>query len=518
MNLKHLKKIRIAVSLIFFIAIGVLFVDILHILPSSYSDVVTYLQFLPSIIMGTGILGAIIIIILTSALGRVYCSSICPLGTLQDIIGFFHRKFKKKHKYKKTKPIYWLWFSLLGIGFALFLFNSSLIFNLLDPYSNFGRIISILVRPLFIFVNNWLSGTVAETFDLYIFYHQDYNFPGWGIIVFTLLVFITIIILVLKNGRLWCNNICPVGALLSLIARNSAIRINFDNEACQVCGNCQMSCKAGCIDIKKREIDFSRCVSCFNCMASCPENGIKFELRRSKNKSVMSKEKNESDVPNVNRRKFLTATAVTAIAAAGINEIRAEDGKATIKPDRPAPVSPPGSVSIDHFNSKCTSCNLCVTKCPTQVIEPTLLDYGFMGLLHPKMDFEKSFCNYDCTICGEVCPTGAIKQLSIEEKKKVQIGRVHFIKDNCVVYTDGTDCGSCAEHCPTKAVKMVPEGDIFVPKTNPDICVGCGACEHACPTTPYKAIYVKSNTRHKTASPPDWSKPKYEEETDEFPF
>ena len=137
------------------------------------------------------------------------------------------------------------------------------------------------------------------------------------------------------------------------------------------------------------------------------------------------------------------------------------------------------------------------------------------------MDYKTSYCNYDCTICTDVCPSGAIISQSHEEKKLIQMGKVKFIKDNCVVYTQKTDCGACAEHCPTKAVRM--ELDIEVNKKAPvlteDICVGCGACEFACPTIPYKAIYVEANLVHELAKKPD--EKKIEEKVDykeEFPF
>ena len=115
------------------------------------------------------------------------------------------------------------------------------------------------------------------------------------------------------------------------------------------------------------------------------------------------------------------------------------------------------------------------------------------------MDFNSSFCNADCIICGEVCPTGAIRGFTLKEKKYIQTGRVQFIKENCIVETEGTECGACSEHCPTKAVNMVPYKKLHLPEIDNQYCVGCGACEYACPVKPYKAIYVDGNSVHQRA-------------------
>jgi formate hydrogenlyase subunit 6/NADH:ubiquinone oxidoreductase subunit I len=140
-------------------------------------------------------------------------------------------------------------------------------------------------------------------------------------------------------------------------------------------------------------------------------------------------------------------------------------------------------------------------------------------MMQPRMDYITSFCNFECIICSEVCPTGAIKPIDLETKKLTQLGKAKFVKENCVVYTDETACGACSEHCPTKAVNMIPydkKPSITIPEVNDKICIGCGACEFACPTTP-RSIYVEGNVEHVLAE-----KPKEQEiekqELEEFPF
>lgn len=184
------------------------------------------------------------------------------------------------------------------------------------------------------------------------------------------------------------------------------------------------------------------------------------------------------------------------------------------------PVTPPGSLGIKHFTNTCTACHLCVSACPTQVLQPSLMEYGLVGMLQPRMDFNSYYCTYECTVCSHICPSGTILPLTIEEKKNVQTGEVKFIKNNCVVYVNNTDCGACAEHCPTKAVHMIPFKDkLVIPEVTGELCVGCGACEHACPTFPFKAIYVESNAVHKKAKRP--KNTKLQEKIDykaDFPF
>jgi len=193
--------------------------------------------------------------------------------------------------------------------------------------------------------------------------------------------------------------------------------------------------------------------------------------------------------------------------------------KATVPIIRNYPVTPPGARNQERFNKYCTACHLCVSACPTQVLQPTYFLYGLTGFLQPRMDYITNFCNFECTLCSEVCPTGAIMPVTKEEKKTIQLGKSYFVKENCIVYTNNTACGACSEHCPTKAVYMIPYKEkLTIPEINNKICVGCGACEYACPTDP-KSIYIDGNPIHLVAEKPE--EIKIEEEIDykeEFPF
>ena len=165
-------------------------------------------------------------------------------------------------------------------------------------------------------------------------------------------------------------------------------------------------------------------------------------------------------------------------------------------------LAPPGAKSVENLNKYCTSCHLCVSKCPQNVLKPAFKEYGLEGIMQPVMKFDKGFCNFDCTLCSEVCPTSALSKLSKEQKHLTQVGKVIFLLENCVVHTNGTSCGACSEHCPTQAISMKPYKDgLTIPEINQDICVGCGGCEFICPVRPYRAVYIEANLVHKQAKP-----------------
>jgi ferredoxin len=319
----------------------------------------------------------------------------------------------------------------------------------------------------------------------------------------------------------------------------------MDAHTCTRCGKCSFACKSSCINVKTLKVDFSRCVACYDCISVCPENSIRYSTYKTAVK--------EEITTVTSKREFIGKAMLYGLTLAGISgktfsaERPVEQGKGNeyknghenekvnksgsgpkpIPGERPAgkivniknyPVSPPGSISLEHFNDRCTACHLCVTVCPTNVLQPSFLEYGFTGMMQPFMDYSVEYCNNECTKCGEACPTGAILPLTVEDKKLEQIGQVIFIKEKCIVYTDNTSCGSCSEHCPTQAVKMVPyQNGLTIPETDKDICIGCGACEFACPVKPHPSIFVDGQAVHRVAKAPKQEELKVEE-GDAFPF
>ncbi|MBN1834775.1 MAG: 4Fe-4S dicluster domain-containing protein, partial [Spirochaetales bacterium] len=163
----------------------------------------------------------------------------------------------------------------------------------------------------------------------------------------------------------------------------------------------------------------------------------------------------------------------------------------------PSVIAPPGALSVRRFLASCTACHLCVSKCPTGVLQPSLLSSGLRGVLQPRMDYRSGNCDYQCNLCSQVCPSGALLPLSLKEKQETRIGTAEFVLERCVVLTNGTVCGACAEICPTSAVRMVPyRGALRVPAVEAALCIGCGSCEYVCPAVPQRAITVRSAPRH----------------------
>jgi len=528
-RLSDLKKLRVFVSLFIFLLTAFLFLsfDPDSKFVKSLSGYILFLQFVPSAVkffylFALASIGFIVVIVLTILFGRVYCSTICPLGTLQDIIGFLSKKINKKKYYGFSKPHNILRYSILSATLISLIAGFIILLNLLDPYSNFGKIFTLLIKPVLITLNN-LAASSLENLNLYIIDPAEFKGIQWLGIIYPVIFLAVVGWLSFKYGRLFCNTICPVGALLGFISKFSFYKISAESESCRGCRLCERACKAGCIDKNNKEIDFTRCVGCYNCFTVCPKDKIRFV--RAKPKEI--KPRSISSIDN-SKRNFIKNSIGSLFSLAGFSLIQIIPKKESKIPVyRSYPVSPPGSKSLEHFTDTCTACHLCVSACPTQVLQPSFLEYGFLGILQPVMDYKTSFCNFECTVCTEICPTGAILPLRLEKKKLTQLGKAKFVKENCVVFTENTACGACSEHCPTKAVKMIPYvpennpllKNLHLPEVNDEYCTGCGACEYACPTKPYKSIYVEGNPVHLAAKQPP--KEKIEEEIDyreDFPF
>lgn len=493
-----LKKIRVAVSIILFALITFYFLDFSGHLPNQFSALAE-IQFIPAL-LALNVVILITLIVLTLLFGRVYCSSICPMGIYQDIVAWLSKKFNKKKRYTYSKEKTILRWSVLGVTVVAFLFGFTFLLGLLDPYGAYGRIVTHIFRPAYLAGNNLLE-SIFTSFNNYTFYKVGIYGLGVFFTIVALTMLLVIGFLAWKNGRTYCNTICPVGTTLGFLSKFSLFKVQFNDEKCNSCGLCAMKCKASCIDSKNKQIDYSRCVTCFNCIESCNRKAMKYAPVTPKKKKAtnpipaFSYAKDNNSVDK-SKRRFLSATLVTGLAA---GNLLAQEISPKRELKRKTPIAPPGALNFEHFSKKCISCHLCVSKCPSHVIKPSFMEYGLGGMMQPKLYFDHGFCNYDCTVCTDICPTDALVKLTQEEKHHNQMGKVDFIIENCIVYYDETSCGACSEHCPTQAVRMVPyKGALTIPQINPDICVGCGGCEYVCPAIPYKAIYVEGISVHNT--------------------
>ena len=530
-----LKYIRAVLGSIVLLVLTAFFLDFTGRLPLKL-HALAHVQLIPAILAGAWIVVAVILVF-TLLFGRLYCSVLCPLGVLQDVIGRCRRLFLSRKRRKpdpKTayrKPHNWLRYTVLAIAvIPPVALASTFPLLVLDPYSNFGRIATGLFKPVVIWGNNALASMLNAhgNFSLYIVRQH----PSLWVVIFAATVLVALIVMVSLRGRLWCNTLCPVGTLLGLVSRRSLVRITIDQTACNHCNRCTARCKADCIDQRNNKVDGDRCVMCYNCLSVCPQGGISYKAVgwgrrkvsspegtggvRGAEKAVKAKE--EKADHDESRRKFLTTTALaltiapvaTALAQADTVALGKGMGHLLDEPTRERLLNatrryplPPGAVP--KFSYKCTACQLCISKCPMRVLRPAGLERGLTRVMQPQMYFEPEvYCNYECTVCSHVCPTGALLPLTVEQKRVRQIGVVHFVRGECIVETERQDCGACAEHCPTGAVHMVPfdkDQSLTIPATDTTVCIGCGACESICPVRPM-AIYVEGLESQREAQPP----------------
>ena len=499
---KHmLRKIRIILASIFFIGVTLLFLDFTGTL-HAWLGWMAKVQFLPALLaLNFGVVA--VLLVLTLLFGRVYCSVICPLGVMQDVISWIHGKTKKKNRFRfsYSPAKNWLRYGVLAIFIIALIAGIHSLVALVAPYSAYGRIASNIMAPLYQWGNNFFAW-IAERVDSYAFYSTEVWIRSWATFAVAAATFAVVAVLAWKNGRTWCNTICPVGSFLGFFSRFSVFAPVIDTEKCRNCGLCGKQCKSSCINMKEHKIDYSRCVACMDCIETCKEGAISFARRSF---ACAKDDKKNAGTTDTGRRAFLISTAAAGTAvAAKAQEMKVDGGLSAIaraeKPERSTPIVPAGALSLKNFSDHCTACQLCVSVCPNQVLRPST---SLMTLMQPEMSYERGYCRPECTKCSDVCPAGAIRPIGREEKSSTQIGHAVVCLDNCVVNTDEVSCGNCARHCPAGAISMVRKNpddpkSLRIPTVNEERCIGCGACENLCPARPFTAIHVEGHEVHKT--------------------
>jgi polyferredoxin len=460
------KIIRIIISGIILIVFLTCFIFVGDIYDSILSFIASC-QFFPSLIklihIGTVTVAVILIPFITLIFGRIYCSTICPLGTLQDCVFFVKRK--KKFSYRKQNLFFRYAIPLVSI--ILFFLSVPLIINFIDPYSIVSRFARCFLQPL-----GYRSNIETADFILY----------------FTGIILLLIMVLSIFKGRLYCNSICPVGMILSLFSRFSLFSIKIEKSKCTSCKKCEKICKAECIDSNNRVIDNSKCIMCLNCISVCKPKALKYSAKIKRKRELLNKKTNIRQ--SFDRRSFLSLGIVGLLSYPTSKLFPKKRLKLV-------PVTPPGSTGLKHFTESCTACQLCVTQCPTGVLRPSFLEYGIAGMMQPHLDFNYNSCDYNCIVCLKACPSGAINSFPLNQKKMISLGNAKIDKEICIVYKNGTACAACDEMCPTGATHMIDyKNGLPAPTVNTDMCIGCGACEHACPTKPKKAIIVDPFAEH----------------------
>lgn len=461
--LRMLRKLRITFAALFFTAL-----TLYLCVPSdlTWLSWMADIQFLPAV-LALNLTAVVIVVALTLIMGRVYCSVICPLGVLQDVIAFIGRKTKKNKKlpYTYSRPKNWLRYVILVLFVVLMIAGLTSFAVILAPYSSYGRMLQNIIHPTL------YAGAVA------------------------LVTFVVIAVLSWRNGRTYCNTVCPVGSTLGLLSRLSLLRPYIDTSRCNGCRSCARNCKAACINAEKHAIDYSRCVACMDCIDHCRQGAIRYGRR-----PMAERMKVDMDTPESRtKREFFSVVGLMAATFAMAQKHKVDGGLAAITgkqvPVRKTPVLPPGAVSARHFAQHCTACQLCVSACPNKVLRPS---GSIMTLMQPEASYESGFCRPECTRCTEVCPTNAIRPVTHDEKPDIQIGHAVVHPKHCVKVNGGDSCGNCARHCPSGAIKMVrnAKGNL-IPVVDEARCTGCGACEYLCPARPFSAIHVEGHEVHR---------------------
>ena len=487
-----LKKLRVALAVIFWLGITLLLLDFTGTL-HAWLGWMAKIQFLPAVLaLNVGVIVGLVL--LTLVFGRVYCSVICPLGVFQDGISWLRaHKSKKAFEYRKERK--WLRYGVWVLFVAALVAGVHVIVSLLAPYSSYGRMVQELLQPLYIWGNNLLA-YLAERAGSYAFYEKEVWLRSVPTLVIAAVTLVIIVVLAFRGGRTYCNDICPVGTTLSFFSRFAMFRPVIDESQCVRCHSCERKCKAQCTEITKERvhIDYSRCVDCFDCIDTCPKGGLKYRFAWG-----ACHDKKDSG-----RRAFLTGATV-AVGAAALKSVesraqsltKVDGGFAEVlpkqAPEREVPLTPPGSIGPKDFYKHCTACQLCVAECPNNVLRPS----GSLDrLMQPEMSYEKGFCRPECTRCSELCPSGAIHKITREEKTQYHIGTAQVNPELCFMATGKSACGKCVQACPSGAVKLVPYGEHRIPAVAEEVCTGCGACEYLCPSRPISAITVNGKHQH----------------------
>ena len=363
------------------------------------------------------------LMVLALVLGRVYCSVLCPLGLLQEAMMIIFRRKNTMHKNWPYK------YFIAAVACGVLIGGSALVVRWIDPYTLFGS-----------------AATGAAI--------------GLGALIL-------LAVLVWFKGRWFCANICPVGAVLGLLAKKAWVKVYINQDKCVACGMCARQCPVGCIDIKNKTVDNEMCIKCMKCQGVCKFGALQ-----------LGKAPKAEPKFNAGRRRFLIGGAALLVLAAAAKSgisIAKSIGK-KVK----ATILPAGAGNVEDFANRCLNCNLCVARCPMKIIKKADAEHPTVHL-----DYSEAFCNYKCHRCSKVCPSGAIKTLSLEEKRRTQIAIAQVDEDVCV------KCGLCVHECPRQII-VKEEGGF--PKISPDECIGCGACYNVCPV---RAISMQEVTQQR---------------------
>lgn len=432
---------------------------------------------------------ALLLLALTALFGRFFCGWICPLGTTLDGVGKLvgRGRISPRPAWRRVK--YYLLLSMTAAA----LFGVQL-FGLLDPLSIFLRSLTFSFNPAFNLVANsvfdffyqhpvpLVSPLVNGSYDFFRDHLLAFHPPAYQLALLTLAIFLGILLLERVERRFWCKNLCPLGALLGLCSRHS-LTTRVPAKVCDDCRRCLSDCRSGAVTETAHRKD--ECLLCLDCSGFCPANRVVFTL---------------GSRPTAGGRVDLTRRGLMTSLAAGALVAPVTGSAPNLWNRDPYLLRPPGSLAEAEFLRRCIRCGECMKVCIGGALHPALLQAGLSGFYTPLLVPRIGYCEYNCTLCGQVCPTGAIGLLNLAEKQKAVIGIAVFDTDCCLPFARGEECLVCEEHCPTGEKAIVfDEREVLVgsemrrlkvPRLIKSRCVGCGICETRCPLEGASAIRV----------------------------
>lgn len=401
------------------------------------------------------------LVVLASAfvLGRAFCGWICPMGTSLDAGGKILRVRPKRKGPSKLADLkfYALAFVLLTCAIT------PQVLYALDPMPFVTRAFALGLYPVVPYVVNPLLLKLEKA---------PLQVVGFNFGVLFVGLWLLLVLLGALEGRFWCRNLCPLGALLSLPARIAPLRRRVDLDRCTRCMRCVKECKTGALGPEPWDWRPQECTLCMTCVSVCPEGAVSFGFGG-----------------RAERRKVeISGRGIVLAGFGGLLLSLLLSTSSTRRRGHPKLIRPPNALEEGKFIAACARCGLCMKVCPTGGLQPCAFEGGWDALWTPVLVPSIGPCESNCNTCGEVCPTGAIRPFKVEEKPKIKMGTAVINRSTCLVWAYGQNCFVCVEVCPYKAARKTPKGPIVLR----DVCVGCGVCEFNCPTQPIPSIYVTS--------------------------
>ena len=515
-----LRKIRITLAAICFVAVTLLFLDFtgtLHL----WFGWLAKIQFLPAVLALNFVVVAILLV-LTLLFGRIYCSVICPLGIFQDCVSNLSSRRKgKKARFSYSKEIKWLRYGVLVLFVIALIAGFNSLVALLAPYSAYGRMVQSLLAPVWQWGNNLLAW-FAERQDSYAFVTKEVWLKSLPTLIVAAVTFIVVVVLAWRNGRTYCNTICPVGTTLSFFSRFAMFRPVIDKSKCKSCHACERKCKAACIDVDNHKIDYSRCVDCFDCIDSCRLGALKYRFawgrgvgsgstgaKTPQNAPVGSKMTSDESKNGQNRSSAAPTPVAEPVVRQGSPTAEVTDnGKGVSTIDATSPVAEPVEATDKGrraflVGGAAVIGGSLLSSIPMRAEEEEIKDKkrdgGFAEVLPKKAPNRKTpitpfgsesvekfykHCTA-CQLCVTVCPNNVLRPSSRLEH--LMQPEMSFEKGYC-----RPECVKCSEVCPAGAIlKITPEEKtewkVGTAGVDYDLCVvnrdgvSCGNCAHHCP-------------------------------------